>query len=101
MANGSPGCLPILTPGGKEPDKDEQASVVVPLQAARADNQSPARRPAFVQPTWGAMTASIAALLAIGGGVYLYDLGGDRQREQQIAGLDAEIRQLTEERQER
>jgi anti-sigma factor RsiW len=85
---------------GKEPGNDEQANVVVPLQSVRADKQSPVRQPDLVQPTWGAMAASIAALLAIGGGVYLYDLGGDRQREQQIAGLDAEIRQLTEERQE-
>ena len=86
---------------GKKPDEDKQANVVVPLQAPRVDEQPQARQPDVVQPTWGAMAASIATLLAIGGGVYLYDLGGDRQREQQIASLDAEIRQLTEERQER
>ena len=82
---------------GQEPDEDEQAKVV-PLQAPKRDEQPPAPPPAFVQPSWGMMAASIAALLAIGGGIYLYDLQGDERREQQIATLDAEVRQIIEER---
>ena len=83
---------------GKEPDEDEQANVVVPLQAPRRDEQPPTPRSTFMQPTWGAMAASIAVLLALGGGAYLYDSESDNRREEQIAALDTEVQQLTEER---
>ena len=75
----------------ENPEKDESADVV-PFAAP----SKPTRR--FAQPTWSAMAASIAALLALGGGVYLYDANQDAEREQQIAALDAEIEQATEER---
>ena len=57
----------------------------------------PAPPSAATQPTWGLMAASIAALLAVGIGAYLYDSRIDRQREQEIASRDAEIRRITEE----
>ena len=85
---------------GKPPGEDDEPSgVVVPLQAPPADEQRPARQPAVTEPTWGALAASIAVLLALGGGAYLYDSDRDRQREEQITALDAEIEQLAEQRQ--
>lgn len=58
----------------------------------------PSARNTVTRPTWGLMAASIAALCAVGIGAYLYDSRIDRQREQEIALRDAEIRRITEER---
>ena len=75
---------------GKEAEDDAPGGTVLPLKP-------PASPAAAMRPTWGAMAASIATLLAIGGGIYLYDAGRDAAREQQIAALDAEIEQITDE----
>ena len=84
---------------GKAPEEgDEPSGVVVPLQAPPAGEQHPVRQPAAAQPTWGALAASIAVLLALGGGAYVYDQNRDMQREEQIAALDTELQQLGEER---
>ena len=84
---------------GKAPEEgDEPSGVVVPLQARPADEQRPVRQPAAAQPTWGALAASIAVLLALGGGAYVYDRDRDMRREEQIAALDTELQQLGEER---
>ena len=66
---------------GEEPEEEAEQADVVPLR------QPSSARQAFMQPTWGKMAASIVALLAVGGGVYLYDLRGDDQREQQLVSL--------------
>ncbi len=85
---------------GKDPEEDaEPSGVVVPLQAPSAKERPPTRRPAVAQPTWGALAASIAVLLTLGGGAYLFDSNRDMQREEHIAALDAELQQLGEERQ--
>jgi len=75
----------------EEADDDTEADIVPFRTRLSARN-------VFTQPTWGLMAASIAALLAIGVGGYLYDSRLDRQREQQIASLDAEVQRISEER---
>ena len=75
----------------KKPGDDAEADIV-PFKP----KSSP--RSAVTQPTWGMMAASVAALLAVGIGAYLYDSRIDRQREQEIASRDAEIQRITEER---
>ena len=76
---------------GKNPRDDAEADIV-------SFRPKPSPRSAATQPTWGLMAASIAALLAVGIGAYLYDSRIDRQREQEIASRDAEIQRITEER---
>jgi len=75
-----------------EKGHDETEADIVPFQT------KPSPQRAATQPTWGLMAASIAALLAIGAGGYLYDSRNDHQRDQTIASLDAEILQITKER---
>ncbi len=81
---------PAETP--RKPPRDGAESDIVPFRP------KPSPRSVATQPTWGLMAASVAALLAVGIGAYLYDSRIDRQREQEIASRDAEIRRITEER---
>ena len=81
---------------GKEPKGEAPGGAVLPLKAPEKAEPPPAAPAAAMRPTWGAMAASIAALLAIGGGVYIYDAGHDAEIEQLAEDRAAESERLTQ-----